>query len=838
MRIQVPSPILYIDAYDSFTNNIIDLLETCLDVSVTVIKINDDINDIQSFLAPFFAVILGPGPGDPRNAEDVGLYKQILQLTDDKVIPVLGICLGFQSLVLSFGGEVHRLPQPRHGIVRTISHDSNDIFCGVASPVDVVQYHSLHAVCRQPSTVSSGPRHSRPRSDLVPLAWDLEACNKSLNQSCPNNPAIILMAVKHRMKPFHGLQFHPESIRSSCDAQQTILNWWKGVLIWRKHHPERRGVHTVTSVTNVAASHNLDEHHIAFKDVPRKSLDKVTLSNEEAQLSSLVSCRADSPDGSPNQQGTHAEPRQAARSVMAIVMGCAELDVPTITSYVRTTGKDVIVLDSESHQRQDVGQFSIIGLVEPDSTRFEYNVGSSHITMICKGNSKAIDLSGAYDRSPLAYLKSFITQHQVKDGFAGIPFWGGLVGHMGYEACWERLGRSQGFESKSRSRNPARRDLSFVFVERSIVISHFDSKAYVQTIVPGDREWLATTCRCLSSRFRQSSQSNAAYPLNAHITLPDEVAYKAAIRVAQSHIAAGNSYELCLTNHATINTPKRHDCWQLYLRLRRLNPAPFAAYVRLGPLTLLSSSPERFLTWSRPKLDPGGLGASSICQFRPIKGTIQKRPDAKKPARTLQQAREMLATPKEMAENLMIVDLIRHDLHGVVGSGNVCVPKLMAVEEYETLFQLVSVIEGTLSIPDSQHGDFSDRRKKCSNHSVPQMSGIDVLAASLPPGSMTGAPKFRSCQLLSSIEGQPRGAYSGVVGYLDVGGGGDFSVVIRSAVRWDDDVKEADAGDKWTIGAGGAITSLSTEEGEYDEMMAKLRSTLRLFEDETTTYDK
>ena len=130
---------------------------------------------------------------------------------------------------------------------------------------------------------------------------------------------------------------------------------------------------------------------------------------------------------------------------------------------------------------------------------------------------------------------------------------------------------------------------------------------------------------------------------------------------------------------------------------------------------------------------------------------------------------------------------------------NVNVPKLMSVEEYETVFQLVSVIEGDLD-----------------------ESGISVLAASLPPGSMTGAPKKRSCELLKELEGNnARGLYSGVMGYFDVGGGGDFSVVIRSAFKWDDE--------EWRIGAGGAVTALSDPEAEWQEMLAKRENVLRAF---------
>ena len=325
---------------------------------------------------------------------------------------------------------------------------------------------------------------------------------------------------------------------------------------------------------------------------------------------------------------------------------------------------------------------------------------------------------------------------------------------------------------------------------------------------------------------------------------------------------------MCLTNQAIIEASplKSSTSWPLYLRLRALNPAPFSAYIHLGPLTLLSTSPERFMSWTRPT-SLNDHEAISTCQFRPIKGTVRKQwpGTATEEPRTVTvaEATAMLSTTKERAENLMIVDLIRHDLHGVVGSGNVTVKELMVIEEYASVFQLVSVIEGTLITPLSPSALAANNEgfPTTTNNRVHRIekvravpttkSGIDVLAASLPPGSMTGAPKRRSCRLLRSIEEEkPRSIYSGVVGYMCVGGGGDFSVVIRSIFKWDDDddkknrgrngvgtgekngsggEKETTPRDKWHIGAGGAVTVLSTAEGEWEEMKTKLGSTIGLF---------
>jgi para-aminobenzoate synthetase len=159
----------------------------------------------------------------------------------------------------------------------------------------------------------------------------------------------------------------------------------------------------------------------------------------------------------------------------------------------------------------------------------------------------------------------------------------------------------------------------------------------------------------------------------------------------------------------------------------------------------------------------------------------------------------------------------------------------MKVEEYQTVFQLVSVIEG--QIPRSERPDDNDTCQK--KRSSGCTSGIDVLVAALPPGSMTGAPKKRSCELLMQLEDEPRGIYSGVLGYLDLGGGGDFSVVIRTAVKRRGEVvhklsKSATSRaplphQVWRVGAGGAVTIQSTEIGEFEEMETKLDSVLQAF---------
>ncbi|KAL8696663.1 MAG: hypothetical protein Q9201_007544 [Fulgogasparrea decipioides] len=839
--------ILFIDAYDSFSNNIISLLETRLaGVHVVSIKIDEPIPDLPALLKDFDAVVAGPGPGHPGKAADVGIISQLWQLGDEDMIPVLGICLGFQSLVTAFGGSVVPLPEPRHGIVRNVTSKNASIFKDIAGVIPV-QYHSLHALL--PSDV--GLR--KPSHDLEPLAWDIDADNSSSNQIETHsvNPDSILMAVKHKTKPFYGIQFHPESICSDEPSQKVVENWWSEVRQWTKQHklwvPNSRDVEGRLRPSKLAS---LSMDIEALTELSLQTMDDRTASDDTIETHALtILCLS---------------PKTALR-VRSQVVPLNTTTVDQVCDLLDVSHGDAVVLDSEPHQRHDVGTTTIIGKVYEDTLTMEYFVSSGKVNVIQNRRTTTIDLTD-YDENIFCYLKAFMNEHKAVGGDPNIPFWGGLVGNISYEACLETID----IQTPSREYKP---DVNFVFIERSVVIDHQSQQIHVQSIKCDDDDWVKRiSCRLVEiTATAPAVRSYAPHMLQIGglITYPDSSSYKSKICKCQDFIRRGDSYELCLTNQATISKARRPSIsWPMYLQLRSLNAAPFSAYLRLGGLTLLSSSPERFMRWTRPNTHTTTLVGEtrSNLQFRPIKGTVKRYPEGPEgPVITLDQATALLSTPKERAENLMIVDLIRHDLHGVVGSGNVCVPKLMVVEEYATLYQLVAVVEGTLinqnldlsnapSLTTSSHSSPSTSRpitpsssgscseplrrlplRSSSSKSTVPKTGIDVLAASLPPGSMTGAPKRRSCTLLRQIEEeQPRGVYSGVVGYMDVGGAGDFSVVIRSAFRWDQDIsfdeERREKNDIWTVGAGGAVTNLSTETGEWEEMMAKLGSTLRLFE--------
>jgi para-aminobenzoate synthetase len=476
-----------------------------------------------------------------------------------------------------------------------------------------------------------------------------------------------------------------------------------------------------------------------------------------------------------------------------------------------------VLLDSAAKP----GRYSIIGCSSPTTLQIMYNVGDTFVTLK-RGNN--VEKEEMFGRDIWSWLASFMRLHKAT-GCQEIPFWGGLVGTLSYELGVQGLRVHPTYREKtSQSPHP---DVNLLFVERSVVFDTLTGKAFVQSLLPYDNDWVDDTAARISTIPRGTVLSALPQkPQGAVVALPDKDHYIASVKQAKEHLFAGDSYEICFTGPTHISLPiasKPLTTWERFKLLRRNNPAPHSAYLRLQPTTFLSSSPERFLSYSRPP--------HTLCQLRPIKGTVRKAPGI-----TRAVAEELLAgSTKEVAENLMIVDLIRHDLHGVIGE-DVRTTQFCKVEEYETVWQLVSVIEGRATPGSSADLDPDGE------------VGWEVLRRSLPPGdyifnrrwdililrfigSMTGAPKKRSVEILQNLENTERGLYSGVFGYWCVGGGGDWSVTIRSCFKHDDPSEQNHSKDseEWTIGAGGAITALSDPEAEWEEMVVKLQSVLKTF---------
>lgn len=256
-----------------------------------------------------------------------------------------------------------------------------------------------------------------------------------------------------------------------------------------------------------------------------------------------------------------------------------------------------------------------------------------------------------------------------------------------------------------------------------------------------------------------------------------EEAYQQAVGRVRSYIRAGDVFQTNISQRFSALLPENWDDLAFYLRLRAVNPAPFGALVRLEDVVVASASPERFVRLS-----------GRHAETRPIKGTRPRFPD---PVKDRGMAEALLASEKDRAENLMIVDLLRNDLARVCTPGSVRVPSPCALESYAGVHHLVSVVEGRLE---------------------PGRDALDLLKACFPGGSVTGAPKRRSLEIIAELEGIPRHVYCGALGYIGFDGNMDTSIPIRTLLI---------RGGQVSFQVGGGITWLSDPGEEYRETMDK-----------------
>jgi para-aminobenzoate synthetase len=357
----------------------------------------------------------------------------------------------------------------------------------------------------------------------------------------------------------------------------------------------------------------------------------------------------------------------------------------------------------------------------------------------------------------------------------------GYVGWFGYE-----MKADCGATAAHAAETP---DAAWIFAGRMVAVDHEREVTYLLAAYdddPGDaKRWITETAgRLHELSTLEAVQQTGAAPAAADHLVRDRTRYLADIRESQRQLALGESYEICVTDN--LRLPFHEDDLAYYRRLRRVNPAPYAALLRIAGTTVFSSSPERFL-----RITPDGT-----VETKPIKGTAPRGED---PLRDAVLAAELAASPKTRAENLMIVDLLRNDLGQVCEIGSVTVDRFMAVESYATVHQLVSTVSGRLR---------------------PDVSPIGCVRHCFPGGSMTGAPKLRTMEIIDRLETEARGIYSGTLGYFGLTGGADLNIVIRTAVR---------TGDLLTIGAGGAIVLDSDPVEEYEEMLLKAQAPLRAY---------
>lgn len=403
-----------------------------------------------------------------------------------------------------------------------------------------------------------------------------------------------------------------------------------------------------------------------------------------------------------------------------------------------------------------------------------------------------------HDR-PLDALRGLLPPPPLADEDPRFPFLGGAVGYFGYE-----LAADPATPTPRTQDDLALPDLCWLFVDRLLAFDHLEGR--LRSIGLGfaaDRDLARERAERAAARplpralpdssvapwarrnepdvvdARLDEMDSREADLGTHEL--DEASYCKAILRAKEYIEAGDVYQVCLTRRQDLGFAG--DPWRLYRRLRERNPAPFAAYLALDEVTLLSCSPERFLS----------LSSDRWVESRPIKGT---RPRGDDPVSDRAEQQALRISEKDRAENLMIVDLVRNDLGRVCETGSVHVPELMLIEPYATVFQMVSTVRGRL-------------RSDCDL--------FDLVRATFPPGSMTGAPKLAAMAILDRLEPVRRTIYSGALGFLDLRGGAGLSVVIRTVFL---------KGDRAYVHSGGGIVADSRPAAEWRETEDKARALL------------
>ncbi|RDI49989.1 aminodeoxychorismate synthase component I [Nocardia mexicana] len=451
-----------------------------------------------------------------------------------------------------------------------------------------------------------------------------------------------------------------------------------------------------------------------------------------------------------------------------------EVDTEAVFTELFGGSRRSFWLDS-SHVEPGLARFSFLGDDSGPLAEFvAYRVGDGEVRISDRHGGRHVAGNVA------DYLERELRNRQIDAPALPFDFSGGYVGYFGYELRGD-------FGQRGRYRSP-QPDACWQFADRMVVVDHEAGETYLLCLGDGSDEvesaaadWLAATeqalaCAPVATAAERTGGATVDPALVERRLVRPRGQYLRDIEICKQRLLDGESYEICLTNQ--LKFPKAASGLDFYRQLRRNNPAPYAAYLNFADFEVACSSPERYL-----KIDGNG-----VVEAKPIKGTAPRAATADADERN---RLELAHSSKTRAENLMIVDLLRNDLGRVCEIGSVTVPRLMAVETYSTVHQLVSTIRGRLRTGTS---------------------ALDCIRASFPGGSMTGAPKLRTMEIIDSLEHEARGIYSGTIGFLACNGTADLNIVIRTGVLADGE---------WTVGVGGAIVLDSDPDEEYREMLLK-----------------
>ncbi len=388
----------------------------------------------------------------------------------------------------------------------------------------------------------------------------------------------------------------------------------------------------------------------------------------------------------------------------------------------------------------------------------------------------------------ISRLKSMLAAYRTAPLPGLPPCQGGAAGLFSYE-----LGRSLERLPKPALDTLAFPDLSLGLYDVVVAFDLIERRGFILSTGLPERGPAARDRRAIErgrwfeGRLRRGPVLAPAgnMPLDGWTSNFTRVSYERMVREVIERILSGDIFQANVAQRFEAPVPPDFDHFGFYRRLRRLNPAPFAAYLDHEDFVIASASPERFL-----KLEGARV------ETRPIKGTRRRFAD---PVLDAWQARALTESRKDRAENVMIVDLLRNDLSKVCVPGSVQVPQLCGLETFASVHHLVSSVVGRL-----REGQ----------------GAADLLAAAFPGGSVTGAPKVRAMEIITEMEGHARGPYCGVIGYIGFDGTMDTSIVIRTA---------SFRGGTCVVQAGGGIVTASDPAAEYDETLDKARAMFEAF---------
>lgn len=423
---------------------------------------------------------------------------------------------------------------------------------------------------------------------------------------------------------------------------------------------------------------------------------------------------------------------------------------------------DSVFLDSSLVNK--LGRYSVIGAVP-------------YLKLVKEGNGFYINGEKETTCSFETYLKTYLAEHKDKNN-TELPIISGAIGYFSYE-----YGRKLMEVDSVKEDLVSIPDAVLVFYDFYIIEDRQEQRTYlIANGITGEAAKLMDEMetRINGKPVYMQKESDTEYPIEVQPNFAKDE-YKQAVDRMIRYIIEGDIYIVNMTQQLTVKSDKVP--LDVFYDLRENNPSPFGGYFDYGDFQIVCASPERFL-----KMQKGHVNT------RPIKGT-RKRGET--PEEDMLMRTELEKSEKDKSELLMIVDLERNDLNRVCNPGSVKVTELFSVEEYATVFHLVSDIEGDL-----------EESKNI----------MDLLEAAFPGGSITGAPKYRAMEIIDEMENNKRNLYTGSIGYLTLDGDCDFNIVIRTALHKDE---------KYYLGVGGGITAESDLEFEYEETLQKAKAVLQ-----------